>query len=152
MKVLLLLVVMARVTGVSENATLLVQKDAKQVEVRLAGIEITDPRGARELLRWSVGDSWVMIEGADAQALVYRSPDALFINRELVERGYARATQAGIARPLTVPVTYHGQLDLGVRPDAKQAPAKKKAAVKSGGSEPRTRTGSRKSRPSAKSH
>jgi hypothetical protein len=139
MKVLILLVVMARVTAVSENATLIVEKDAKSVEVKLAGVEITDMLGARELLQWSVVRSWVMLEGTDAQAYVYRSPDAMFINRELVERGYARATLAGIEKPLTVPVTYHGQLQLGPRPP-----------VKSGAPAPRPRTGSRTSRPPAK--
>lgn len=104
---------MARVTGIKNGGTLIIDGGA---ELRLAGIEITNDGAARELLRWTIGTSWVMVERtADGSALVYRSPDAMFINRELVLRGYARATLPGIEPTERVNVTYLGVVEPGPR-------------------------------------
>lgn len=105
---------MRRVASVKDGRTLVLDGGA---EVRLAGIEITDELRARDLLRWSVGTSWVMVEEAGDGVLVYRSPDALFVNRELVMRGYARATRPGIEQE-KIAATYLGIVDPGPRPSA----------------------------------
>lgn len=107
---------MARVSAIKNGNTLIIDGGA---ELRLAGIEITNDGAARELLRWSLGTSWVMVERmADGTALVYRSPDAMFINRELVLRGYARATLPGIEPSDRINVTYLGVVDPGPRAPA----------------------------------
>ncbi|HVR39730.1 MAG TPA: hypothetical protein VMU84_11590 [Thermoanaerobaculia bacterium] len=105
---------MARVIEVRDDATIVVDRNGIRANVRLAGVVITDIVSARNLLRWTIGTSWVMVEG-DAVAGVYRSPDALFVNRELVLRGYARATSPDTEAHRPMAVTYLGQLDLGPR-------------------------------------
>jgi hypothetical protein len=106
---------MLRVLRVGDHATLVVQGKGGESVLHLAGIEITDAAGAQELLRWSVGTSWVMVEAEPQQGqgfvYIYRSPDALFLNRELVNRGYARATLPTVAPQSYVPVTYLGELN-----------------------------------------
>jgi hypothetical protein len=101
---------MSRVTAIRNGRTIIVDGT---VEVRLAGIEITNEVGARELLRWTIGTSWVMVERTpDGGALVYRSPDAMCINRELVLRGYARATDPAL-EPQRIVATYLGVVNPG---------------------------------------
>jgi hypothetical protein len=120
--VFLFAIPMTRVTSVRDGRTILVDGST---EVRLAGVEVTDELHARELLRWTVNGSWVLIERLpDGTALVYRSPDALFVNRELVLRGFARATLPGIEPEQRIAATYHGTVNLGVRATvASPAPA-----------------------------
>lgn len=108
---------MVRVIEVRDGRTLLIDRNGTQAEVRLGGIEVLDERAARELLRWMTGNSWTMIEPAtNGGFLAYRNPDALFLNRELVHRGYARATIAGIEPFERVPMLYLGVIDPGQRP------------------------------------
>ncbi len=103
---------MVRVISVDDARTLTVEHGGKRERIQLAGIEITDARNAAELLRWTIGTSWVMAEQhASGGYLVYRSPDALFVNRELVVRNYARATAFGIEPESNLKVTYLGQLN-----------------------------------------
>ena len=103
---------MVRVVSVDDARTLTVEQDGRRERIRLAGIEVVDQARAAELLRWTVGTSWVLIEPhASGGHLVWRSPDALFVNRELVLRGYARATAFDVAPPSTLNVTYLGQFD-----------------------------------------
>ena len=99
---------MVRVAGVQDGHTILVERSGKTEAIALAGVEIIDEARARDLLVWTLNESWVMVD----DGLVYRSPDALFVNRELVLRGYARATQRGIAPESHLNVTYLGTLDL----------------------------------------
>ena len=102
---------MVRVTGVTDGQTLVVERGGVAVPVKLAGIQVVDHEGARSLLRWTIGSSWVMLEEQpDGGCFVYRSPDALFLNRELVARGFARATLPAIEPPTHVVVTYLGTL------------------------------------------
>lgn len=104
---------MTRVHSIKDGRTIVVEGGA---EVRLAGIEITNEVGARDLLRWTVGTSWVMVErDENGSARVYRSPDGMFINRELVLRGYARATEPGIEPDQQIAVTYLGVVNPGPR-------------------------------------
>jgi hypothetical protein len=115
---------MVRVTGVTDGQTLVVERGGVAVPVKLAGIKVLDHEGARSLLRWSIGTSWVMLdEQPDGACFVYRSPDALFLNRELVARGFARATLPAIEPQTHVVVTYLGTLYApGPRP-APKSPA-----------------------------
>jgi hypothetical protein len=109
---------MVRVVGVKGPSTIVVLRDNVESEVALTGIEITDPQNAAAFLRWSLASSWVMIENGQ----VYRSPDAMLINAELVKKGFARST-AGIDNVRNG--VYLGELDLGPRDKtASRAPAK----------------------------
>ena len=103
---------MVRVVDVLDGRTLVVERDGVRETVRLAGIAVLDETRATELLRWNVVSTWVMAEPrAGGGHLVYRSPDALFVNRELVMRGYARATEFGIEPDRNLVVTYLGTID-----------------------------------------
>lgn len=103
---------MVRVVSVDDARTLTVEHDGKREQIRLAGVEIVDPHQAAQLLRWTVGSAWVLAEPhPGGGCLVYRSPDALFVNRELVVRGYARATAFGIEPESNLRVTYLGQVE-----------------------------------------
>ena len=111
---------MVRVTGVTDGQTLVVERGGVAVPVKLAGIKVVDDEGARSLLRWTIGTSWVMLdEQPDGGHFVYRSPDALFLNRELVARGFARATLPAIEPQTHVVVTYLGTLFAPGPPPAK---------------------------------
>jgi hypothetical protein len=108
---------MVRVVGVTDGRTLTVERGGAPMQVRLAGIELTDDAGARALMRWTLVSTWVMLdEQPEGGFYVYRSPDALFVNRELVARGLARATLPNIEPVQHVVVTYLGTLrGLGIR-------------------------------------
>lgn len=119
---------MVRVTGVADGQTLVVDRGGVAVQVKLAGLDIVDHAGARSLLRWTVGatagSSWVMLEEqAGGGYLVYRSPDALFVNRELVARGFARATLPAVEPQSNVVVTFLGTLYAPGPPPAKSPTA-----------------------------
>src|SRR5689334_21325647 len=80
---------MVRVVDVQDGRTLVIERNGSRELVRLAGLAIIDEARATDLLRWSVVSFWVMLEPhSGGGQLAYRSPDALFINRELVQRGY----------------------------------------------------------------
>src|SRR5205085_7643290 len=79
---------MLRVVDIKDSHTVVVQRGAATETLTLAGIEITDELHAHELLAWTLRDRWVLAETSADGWLLYRSPDALFINRELVLRGY----------------------------------------------------------------
>ncbi|HWW62554.1 MAG TPA: hypothetical protein VN181_14370 [Thermoanaerobaculia bacterium] len=116
---------MARVLEIHDDASIVVERNGVRSTVRLAAIEIVDLHQTTSLLRWTIGSSWVMLEG-DAVVSIYRSPDALFVNRELVVRGYARATSPDTEAHRALAVTYLGELDLGPREpvsSARSAPA-----------------------------
>ena len=103
---------MLRVVDIQDGHTIVVERDGKRESIALAGVEIVDEPRAHDLLRWTLADSWVMLERApDGGTLVYRSPDALFVNRELVLRGYARATLRDVSPERRLAITYLGQFD-----------------------------------------
>ena len=108
---------MVRVVRIADASTIVVERDGVQSPVPLAGIEITDHDHAIAFLTWTIGSSWVMIDNGQ----VYRSPDALLINAELVKKGYARFTSP-VAPGDHTRIVYLGELDLGPRPAAR-APA-----------------------------
>lgn len=109
---------MVRVVAISGPSTIVVERDGVRSTVQLSGIEVIDAHNATALLRWSLGSSWVMIEAGQ----VYRSPDGMLVNAELVKKGFARFIGAD-PFPHT-PAVYLGELDLGKRP----APAAKAKA------------------------
>ncbi|HEX8620268.1 MAG TPA: hypothetical protein VF911_21995 [Thermoanaerobaculia bacterium] len=126
-----------RVARVENGRTLVVERHGKLETVTLAGVTITDDAAARAMLEWTLGSRWVSLEEAAGGQLVYRSPDALFVNRELVTRGFARATLPGIEEESHVAVTYLGTLNLpGPRP---QPPAVRNAPATRNGSAPNRR-------------
>ena len=103
---------MLRVANVQDGRTIVVERDGKQETMILAGVEILDEARARDLLNWTLGSAWVMLERtATGEVLVWRTPDALFINRELVLRGYARATLREVSPEPRLNITYLGQVD-----------------------------------------
>jgi hypothetical protein len=116
---------MYRVIRVAGPSALIVERDNVQSEVRLTGIEIIDAPRAVDYLTWTVGSSWVMVD----KGFVYRSPDALFINEELIRKGYARPGESSSLGSPRVPATYLGELDLGVRPPARAIPLPRAAKV-----------------------
>ena len=79
---------MARVVAIVDPQTITVDCNGVVTTVRLAGIEITDGHNALALLNWTLRDAWVMVENG----LVYRSPDGLLVNRELVAKRFAVST------------------------------------------------------------
>ena len=139
---------MVQVVAVIDGRTIAIERNGVREQVRLAGVEVIDEGSARELLRWTANGSWVMLEpSANGEYLVYRSPDAMFLNRELVLRGFARATLAAIAPDLRALSRYLGEIDPYEGPKTKP---KEKVSAKP---RPRTSTGtgrrSPKSRPRA---
>jgi hypothetical protein len=113
---------MVRVVAVLDGRTLAVERAGVREQLTLAGVAIADEKGARTMLEWTLVSRWISLEEAPGGVLAYRSPDALFVNRELVLRGYARATLPVVEPQTHVPVTYLGTLDLpGPRPAAAAA-------------------------------
>ncbi len=126
---------MVRVLAVEDGRTIAIDRNGTRESIRLAGVAVTDELHARELLRWTLGTSWVMLEAAgDGTFRVYRSPDALFVNRELVLRGYARATLPGIGPENAVTGRYLGEVNPGgaqSRPRATADPERRSGSARS---------------------
>jgi hypothetical protein len=98
-----------RVVRIVDERTLVVGTEPPR-QIQLAGIAITDREGARAFLEWALDATWVSGEPRADGYLVWRSPDAMFVNRELVSRGYARATSPDLAPARNFSVTYLGEL------------------------------------------
>ena len=130
---------MYRVLEVVDGKTIVVERAGARKTVTLAGVALVDEAEARTLLEWTLASAWVMLEEQRGGCFVYRTPDAMFLNRELVLRGYARATLPGVEPPQTVPVTYLGQLRPSGEPPAMTG---QRAAPK-----PRTGSGTRRRSP-----
>ncbi len=88
---------MLRVIGVKDAKTLIVDRAGVAGEVRLGDVVIPpgEEAAAVDFLRSKVVEHFVMVESnARGDAYVYRSPDALFINGELLRRAYlSRGTE-----------------------------------------------------------
>ena len=110
---------MVRVVSVDDARTLTIEADGRRERIQLAGVSIIDADRSRDLLRWTIGNAWVLAERHPGGGfLVWRSPDAMFVNRELVVRGYARATTFGIEPESNLNVTYLGVIDPPLRSPA----------------------------------
>ena len=137
---------MVKVVEIVNGQTIAIARNGVRETVILAGVEVIDDARARELLRWTAGDAWVMLEHTGkGEYLVYRSPDALFLNRELVLRGFAHATLPATAPELRAPSRYLGQIQpaLSERSESNGPKAKPKVNAKtprqkSSGSGPRS--------------
>ena len=115
---------MVHVVDVADGQTIVVERNGSRESIRLAGIAIVDEVRAHDLLRWNVVSSWVLLEPhAGGGHLAFRSPDALFVNRELVVRGYARATAHGIEPERNLAVTYLGIIDPPAAPVTSSRPS-----------------------------
>jgi hypothetical protein len=82
---------MVRVIDVKDARTLIVDRAGVASEVRLGDVVIPsgEESAAIEFLRGKVVQHFVMLENnGRGEAYVYRSPDALFINGELLRRAY----------------------------------------------------------------
>ena len=82
---------MLRVIDVKDARTLIVDRAGVAAEVKLGDVIIPpgEETAAIEFLRGKVVQHFVMVESnARGEAYVYRSPDALFINGELLRRAY----------------------------------------------------------------
>jgi len=82
---------MVRVIDVKDARTLIVDQRGVRTEIRLGDVIIPpgEEAAAVEFLRTKVVEHYVMVEnGLHGDAYVYRSPDALFINGELLRRAY----------------------------------------------------------------
>ena len=82
---------MVRVIDVKDARTLIVDRAGVAAEVRLGDVVIPpgEEPAAIEFLRGKVVQHFVMLESSSrGEAYVYRSPDALFINGELLRRAY----------------------------------------------------------------
>ena len=128
---------MLRVLDIQDGHTIVVERDGVREPITLAGVTILDDAAARDLLYWTLSGSWVMVERSESGGqLVYRSPDALFINRELVQRGFARATLREVSTEPQLSVTYLGQID----PPALRSPATRQGSTRPAASESESRT------------
>ncbi len=128
---------MLRVIDIQDGRTIVIERDGVREPVTLAGVEIIDEAAARDLLYWTLSRSWVMVErSSDGGQLVYRSPDALFINRELVLRGFAHATLREVSTEPQLAVTYLGQID----PPALRQPTTRSSSTRQTASESGSRT------------
>jgi hypothetical protein len=88
---------MVRVARVIDSRTIVLDGGAT---VTLRGVDIPpdDEALAAAWLRSTLGNSWVLVENGD----VYRSPDALYVNGQLIThvyRGSARMTYLGESMP-----------------------------------------------------
>jgi hypothetical protein len=150
---------MARVVEVRDSRTIVVQSGQQRIDITLAGVAPLDRVRSVDFLRWTLAQSWVMLEESPDQPgahLVYRSPDGLFINREYVLRGFADPTLPGITPDSQTQVTYLGEVNPGQRratevakgDRSKRAAAAAKSSPRSGPptTTPRTTTRTARSR------
>jgi hypothetical protein len=78
---------MARFARVIDSRTIVVEHTGATEVVHLSNVDVpaSDERAAREYIEEKLTGTFVYVENGE----VYRSPDALFINRELAYRAYA---------------------------------------------------------------
>jgi hypothetical protein len=94
---------MSRVISITDSRTLVVDTAGKRESVTLRGVDLApdEEAAAVDFLRRLVSDTWVYVEKGD----VYRSPDALFVNGEMIRHAWRTATS----------MKYLGELDLDAR-------------------------------------
>ena len=135
---------MLRVLAIEDERTIVVDAGAPR-KIQLAGIVITDREAARRFLDWALASAWVTGEPRPDGYFVRRSPDAMFVNRELVVRGYARGTSPDLEPPRNFSVTYLGEINPPL--PSRAAAASVKPESDSGKSAPRKARRSRQPRP-----
>ena len=102
---------MVRVIAVTDSRTIVIDSNGARTSVTLSGVSVAteEESAAADYLRRIVGDAWVYVEGGE----VYRSPDALYVNGEMIRHSWRTSPS----------MKYLGELELGPRP----APAVTKA-------------------------
>jgi hypothetical protein len=77
---------MSRVVAVTDSRTIVVETDGARSTVVLKGVVIAaeEETVAADFLRRLVGGSWVLVEQGD----LYRSPDALYVNAEMIRHAW----------------------------------------------------------------
>ncbi len=102
---------MVRVTDVVDGRTIVVDDNGRLATVTLGGVAVPDDEAADAVvwLKRLVLGQWVLVEPG---GLVYRSPDALFVNNEM-----SRHAWRGIPR-----FVYLGTIDGPTKARAKAAP------------------------------
>ena len=80
---------MSRVVAVIDSRTIVVEADGARSTVALKGVAVAaeEETAAADFLRRLVSGSWVLVEQGD----VYRSPDALYVNAEMIRRAWRTA-------------------------------------------------------------
>jgi len=104
---------MARFSKVIDSRTIVVERIGVTEIVQLANVAIPaeDEQAARDYLTDKLTGSYVYVENGN----VYRSPDALFINRELAYGAYASSS---------VKMRVFGEVYSGPRPQKSAAPVR----------------------------
>jgi len=104
---------MARFSKVIDSRTIVVERTGGTEVVHLVNVAIPadDEQAARDYLEEKLTGSYVYVENGN----VYRSPDALFINRELAYGAYASSS---------VKMRVFGELNPGPRPQKSAAPVR----------------------------
>jgi hypothetical protein len=104
---------MVRFSKVIDSRTIVVERDGGTKVVHLANVAIpaADEQAARDYLTDKLTGSYLYVENGN----VYRSPDALFINRELAYGAYASSS---------VKMRVFGELYSGPRPQQPAAPVR----------------------------
>lgn len=94
---------MSRVVAVTDSRTIVVETKGVRSAVVLTGVGVLseEEMQAATYLRRTLSNAWVYVENGD----VYRSPDGLYINGEMLRHAWRSGP----------PMTYLGELDLGVR-------------------------------------
>jgi hypothetical protein len=104
---------MARFSKVIDSSTIVVERMGGTEVVRLANVNVAaeDEQAARDYLTEKLTGSYVYVENGN----VYRSPDALFINRELAYGAYASSSTK---------MRVFGEVNPGPRPQKSTAPVR----------------------------
>ena len=104
---------MSRVVEVRDSRTIVIQTNDVVSVVTLRDVNVFPPEEARAVayLRKTLANRWVYVENGD----VYRSPDALFINKAMKQRAW-------------IGVTYLGELYLADAPRSEKPPDVQKRA------------------------
>jgi len=121
---------MSRVVGVQDSRTILVEFAGRRSVVVLNGVAVVaaDEASAADFLRRLLAGAWVLVEGGE----VYRSPDALYINGEMIRHAWRTASN----------MRYLGESDPGPRTSAAAAAPRKPKRV-STPARPRSRSARR---------
>jgi hypothetical protein len=101
---------MARFAGVIDSRTIVVERVGASEVVHLTNVNVPaeDEQAARTYLQETLAGTYVYVENGN----VYRSPDALFINRELAFGAYGAPT---------LKMRVLGEINPGPRTPTKQA-------------------------------
>jgi len=124
---------MVRFVRAVDGQTIVIDRDGTQVAVTLAEVNVQpeDQAAARLFLEHELTGRWLFVENGN----VYRSPDTLFVNRAMQQRGYIN--------PGKPRETFLGEADF----EAKKSGSASTATISRSGSRTYTRTSRRSSAP-----